>query len=82
MFLAAVDDRLAGRGDIERHHRELRLAQISIPPGSTDDGEQDLVNSGPAGFDRWDLLYPIAPQTPSGDGQSARFLSAPIHRIT
>ena len=33
-----------------------------IPPGSTDDAEQDLIASGPAGFDRWDLLYPLAPK--------------------
>jgi hypothetical protein len=32
------------------------------PPGSTDDGEQNLVASAPVGFDRWDLLYPIAPK--------------------
>jgi hypothetical protein len=32
------------------------------PPGSTDDAEQDLVASTPVGFDRWDLLYPIAPK--------------------
>src|SRR5262249_1510865 len=33
-----------------------------IAPGATDDAEQDLVASGPLGFDRWDLLYPLAPK--------------------
>ena len=33
-----------------------------IPPGSTDDAEQDFVDSGPVGFDRWDLFYPFAPK--------------------
>jgi hypothetical protein len=32
------------------------------PPGATDDAEQNLVGSGPLGFDRWDLLYPLAPK--------------------
>jgi hypothetical protein len=32
------------------------------PPGSTDDAEQNLIGSGPLGFDRWDLLYPLAPK--------------------
>src|SRR5205085_2338948 len=33
-----------------------------IPPGSTDDAEQNLVGSGPLGFDRWDMLWPFAPK--------------------
>ena len=37
-------------------------APISIRPGSTDDAEQNFIGSGPAGFDRWDLLYPLAPK--------------------
>src|SRR5262249_43948694 len=28
----------------------------------TDDAEQDLIGSGPLAFDRWDLLYPLAPK--------------------
>jgi hypothetical protein len=27
-----------------------------------DDAEQNFINAGPAGFDRWDLLYPMAPK--------------------
>jgi hypothetical protein len=32
------------------------------PSGSTDDAEQNFLGSGPLGFDRWDLLYPLAPK--------------------
>jgi dienelactone hydrolase len=61
MLLACADDRLAAAapcmGNIEN------VASIPfIPPGSTDDAEQDLVYSGTAGFDRWDLFYPFAPK--------------------
>jgi dienelactone hydrolase len=61
MLLAAADDRLAAAavcmGNIEN------VATIPfIPPGSTDDAEQDFVDSGPLGFDRWDLFYPFAPK--------------------
>ena len=31
-------------------------------PGSTDDAEQNFIGSGAVGFDRWDLLYPMAPK--------------------
>ena len=33
-----------------------------MAPGSSDDAEQDLIGSGPLAFDRWDLLWPIAPK--------------------
>jgi dienelactone hydrolase len=61
MLLAAADDRLAAAapcmGNIEN------VATLSfVPPGTTDDAEQDFVNSGPSGFDRWDLFYPFAPR--------------------
>src|SRR3984957_2558502 len=61
MLLAAADDRLAAAavcmGNIEN------VATLPfIPPGSTDDAEQDFVDSGPVGFDRWDLFYPFAPK--------------------
>jgi hypothetical protein len=42
-----------------------------LAPGSSDDAEQDLVASGPPAFDRWDLLWPIAPK-PLLVGVSAR----------
>jgi dienelactone hydrolase len=61
MLLAAADDRLSAAavcmGNIENI--------VSVPfrsPGATDDAEQDFVYGGPAGFDRWDLLYPFAPK--------------------
>lgn len=61
MLLAAADDRLAAAavcmGNIENV-----AALPFLPPGSTDDAEQDFVDSGPVGFDRWDLFYPFAPK--------------------
>jgi dienelactone hydrolase len=70
MFLAAVDDRLAcaavSCGNTENH----ALAAFNAP-GSTDDAEQNFVNAGPLGFDRWDTLYPLAPK-PLWIGVSAR----------
>ena len=44
--------------DYDNGDRDLSF----VPPGTTDDAEQDFVNSGPAGFDRWDLFYPFAPK--------------------
>ena len=61
MLLAAVDDRLAAAVVCSGNTENLACANFN-PPGSTDDAEQDLVNSGPLGFDRWDLLYPLAPK--------------------
>ena len=61
MLLAAVDDRLAAAVVSCGITENFACANFN-PPGSTDDGEQNLVASAPAGFDRWDLLYPIAPK--------------------
>jgi len=61
MLLAAVDGRLAAAAVSCGNTENVACAGFN-PPGSTDDGEQNLIASGPAGFDRWDLLYPIAPK--------------------
>ncbi len=61
MLLAAVDDRLAAAVVSCGNTENVACANFN-PPGSTDDAEQDLVGSAPVGFDRWDLLYPIAPK--------------------
>jgi dienelactone hydrolase len=61
MLLAAVDDRLAAAAVSCGITENFACANFN-PPGSTDDGEQNLIASGPAGFDRWDLLYPMAPK--------------------
>ncbi len=61
MLLAAVDDRLAAAAVSCGNTENIACAEFN-PPGSTDDGEQNLVAGGPAGFDRWDLLYPLAPK--------------------
>ncbi len=61
MLLCCVDDRLNAAAVCSGNTENLACAHYN-PPGSTDDAEQDLINSGIAGFDRWDLLYPIAPK--------------------
>jgi cephalosporin-C deacetylase-like acetyl esterase len=61
MLLAAADDRLAAAAVMMGNTENFACANFN-PPGSTDDAEQDLVGSGPLAFDRWDLLYPIAPK--------------------
>ncbi len=61
MLLAAVDDRLAAAVVSCGITENVACANFN-PPGSTDDGEQNLIASAPVGFDRWDLLYPIAPK--------------------
>jgi Acetyl xylan esterase (AXE1) len=61
MMLAAVDDRLACAAVSSGNTENFACANFH-PPGSTDDAEQNLVGSGPLGFDRWDLLWPIAPK--------------------
>jgi dienelactone hydrolase len=61
LLLAAVDDRLAAAAPCCAITENFACANF-IPPGSTDDAEQDLIASGPAGIDRWDLLYPLAPK--------------------
>lgn len=61
MLLAAADDRLAAAA-VCMGNAENVAASPFVPPGATDDAEQNFVYSGPAGFDRWDLLYPFAPK--------------------
>src|SRR5579862_825218 len=61
MLLAAVDDRLAAAAVMSGNTENFACANFN-PPGSTDDAEQNLIGSGPLGFDRWDLLYPFAPK--------------------
>ncbi len=61
MLLAAVDDRLACAAVSSGNTENFACAGFN-PPGSTDDAEQNLIASGPLGFDRWDLLYPLAPK--------------------
>jgi dienelactone hydrolase len=61
MLLACVDERLSAVAVSSGNTENVACADFN-PPGSTDDAEQDLVGSGPLGFDRWDLLYPIAPK--------------------
>jgi hypothetical protein len=61
MLLAAVDDRLAAAA-ISCANTEDVVAPGFEPPGAIDDAEQDLPGAGPLGFDRWDLLYPLAPK--------------------
>ena len=61
MLLMAVDDRLAAAVVCSGNTENFACANFN-PPGSTDDAEQDFVDSGPLGFDRWDVFYPFAPK--------------------
>ena len=61
MLLAAVDDRLACAVVASGNTENFACAGFQAP-GSTDDAEQNLIDSGPLGLDRWDLLYPMAPK--------------------
>lgn len=61
MLLAAVDDRLAAAAVASGNTENVACGNFN-PPGSTDDAEQNLIGSGPLGFDRWDLFYPLAPK--------------------
>ncbi len=61
MLLAAVDDRLAAAAVSSGNTENFACADFD-PPGSTDDAEQNLIGSGMFAFDRWDLLYPLAPK--------------------
>src|SRR5215471_12316572 len=61
MLLAAVDDRLAAAAVASGITENFACANFN-PPGSTDDGEQNFIASALVGFDRWDLLYPLAPK--------------------
>lgn len=61
MLLAAADGRLAAAAVSCGNTENFACAGFN-PPGSTDDAEQNLIASGPVGFDRWDLLHPVAPK--------------------
>jgi len=61
MLLMAVDDRLAAAAVCCGNTENFACRDFNAP-GSTDDAEQNFVDSGPLGFDRWDLLYPFAPK--------------------
>ncbi|MEO8127000.1 MAG: alpha/beta fold hydrolase [Bryobacteraceae bacterium] len=61
MLLIAVDDRLATAVVCSGNTENVACANFN-PPGSSDDAEQNFLDSGPAGFDRWDLFYPFAPK--------------------
>ena len=61
MLLAAVDDRIAAAAVASGNTENFACADFN-PPGSTDDAEQNLIGSSLLGFDRWDLLYPLAPK--------------------
>jgi dienelactone hydrolase len=61
MTLAAVDDRLACAAVSSGNTENFACANFH-PPGSVDDAEQNLIGAAPLGFDRWDLLWPIAPK--------------------
>ena len=61
MLLAAVDERLAAAAVCDGNTENFACASFN-PPGSTDDAEQNFPGSAPLGFDRWDLLYPLAPK--------------------
>ena len=61
MLLAAVDDRLAAAAVSSGNTENVACADFN-PPGSTDDAEQDFIASGREAFDRWDLLFPMAPK--------------------
>ena len=61
MLLSAVDARLKAAAVFSGNTENLACKNF-LPPGSTDDAEQNFVGAGPLGFDRWDVLYPFAPK--------------------
>lgn len=61
MILAAMDERLAAAA-VSSGNTENFAVEPFLAPGSSDDAEQDLIGSGPVGFDRWDMLWPMAPK--------------------
>lgn len=61
MLLCCVDSRLAAAAVSSGNTENVACANYN-PPGATDDAEQDFIGSGAAGFDRWDVLYPLAPK--------------------
>jgi dienelactone hydrolase len=61
MMLVSADDRVAVAA-VCSGNTENFATRPFLPPGSTDDAEQNFIGSGPLGFDRWDLLWPFAPK--------------------
>lgn len=61
MLLAAVDPRLTCAA-VSCGNTENYACKSYHAPGSTDDAEQNILDAGPLGFDRWDWLYPLAPK--------------------
>jgi dienelactone hydrolase len=61
MLLACVDPRLRAAVVSSGNTENFACANFNSP-GSTDDAEQNFIGSGALGFDRWDLLYPLAPK--------------------
>jgi len=61
MLLVAADDRLAAAAEFSGNTENLTSRNF-LPPGSTDDAEQNLIGGALAGLDRWDLFYPFAPK--------------------
>ncbi|MBS1857813.1 MAG: acetylxylan esterase [Acidobacteria bacterium] len=61
MILAAMDERLAAAVICSGNTENFAVTPF-LAPGSSDDAEQDLVGSAPLGFDRWDMLWPMAPK--------------------
>lgn len=61
MMLAAVDDRITCAALASANTENFICADYDAP-GSTDDAEQNIVFGAPAGFDRWDMIYPFAPK--------------------
>lgn len=61
MLLVAVDDRVDAAALSSAINENYACANFNSP-GSTDDAEQNFLDSAPNNFDRWDLLYPFAPK--------------------
>ncbi|MBL8241425.1 MAG: acetylxylan esterase [Bryobacterales bacterium] len=61
MLLVAVDDRVQAAALSSAINENYACANFNSP-GSTDDAEQNFLDSAPNNFDRWDLLYPFAPK--------------------
>jgi cephalosporin-C deacetylase-like acetyl esterase len=61
MFLAAVESRLACASAACPNTDPVAALRFNSP-GASDDAEQNILDSGPVGFDRWDTLYPMAPK--------------------
>jgi dienelactone hydrolase len=61
MILSALDERLAAAAVTSGNTENFAVSPF-LAPGSSDDAEQNLIGSGPLAFDRWDLLWPLAPK--------------------